>query len=123
MISNLAFVLYGVLQGSVLRMLLFLIYINELNYAIKSSKVHHFAGDANLLHFSKSITRLSKCVNLDMENLTDWLNAKKIFLSMQKTEVVIFKHQSKKIDSEVENGSIQKRLILLNILTLELAKI
>ena len=121
MISNVAFVLYGVLQGSVLHMLLFLIYINELNYAIKSSKVHHFAGDANLLHFSKSITRLNKCVNLDMENLTGWLNANKIFLNMQKTEVVIFKHQSKKIDSEVENGSIQ--LILLNILTLELAKI
>ena len=46
----------------------------------------------NLLHISKSITKL-KHVNLDMKNLTDWLNANKISLNVQKTELVIFKHQ------------------------------
>ena len=78
--SNLASVLYGVPQGSVLGPLLFLIYINDLNQAIKFCKVHHFADDTNLFHFSKSITKLNKYVNLDMKNLTVWLNANKISL-------------------------------------------
>ena len=100
--SNLASVLYGVPQGSVLGPLLFLIYINDLNQAIKFCKVHHFADDTNLLHFSKSMTKLNKYVNLDMKNLTDWLNANKISLNVPKTELVILKHQRKKIDSEVK---------------------
>ena len=45
--------------------------------------------DTNLLHFSKYI-------NLDMKNLSDWLNANKISLNVKKTELVIFKHKKKK---------------------------
>ena len=33
---------------------------------------------------------------------TDWLNANKISLNVQKAELVIFEHQRKKIDSEVK---------------------
>ena len=83
-----------------------------MNQAIKFCKVHHFADDTNLLHFSKSITKLNKYVNLDMKNLTDWLNANKISLNVQKTELVIFKHQRKKLDSEV-NVKLNRRQLFL----------
>ena len=53
--SNLADVKFGVLQGSGLGLLLFLVYINDLNQTLKFCKVHHFADDANLIHFSKSV--------------------------------------------------------------------
>ena len=45
-----------------------------------------------------------------MKNLTVWLNANKISLNVQKTELVIFKHQRKKIDSEVRIKLSRKRL-------------
>ena len=96
-------VFYGVSKGSVFAPLLFLIYISDLNLPIKVCKAHHFVNEKNLLHFSKSITKLNKCVNCDMEDLTDWLTANKISLNMQKTELVFFEHQRKKIDSEVKN--------------------
>ena len=101
--------MYGVRQGSVLDLLLFLIDINDLNQAIKFCKVHHFADDTNL-HFGKSMIKLNKYVNLDMKNLTDWLNANKISLNVQKTELVIFKHQRKNLDGEVKIKLNRKRL-------------
>ena len=70
--------------------------------AIKFCKVQHFADDTDILHFSKSITKLNKYVNLDMKNLTVWLNANKISLNVQKTELVILKHERKNVDSEVK---------------------
>ena len=80
-----------------------------MNQAIKFYTDHYFADERNLLNLTKSITKLNKYVNLDMKNLTAWLNANKIPLNVSKTELVIFKHQRKKT-SEVKIKHSRKRL-------------
>ena len=82
--SSLAVINCGVPQGSVLGPLLFLLYINDLNQAIKFCKVHHFADDTNLLCHSNSIKKLNKLVNADLKHLVNWLNANKISLNVKK---------------------------------------
>ena len=81
----------GVPQGSDLGPLLFLLDINNLNLAIKHCKVHHFADDTNLLYTDNSIKKLNKFLNKDLKNLTNWLNANKITLNFDKTEMILFK--------------------------------
>ena len=90
--------------------LLFLTHMNDLNQAIKFCKIHHFADDTKLLNFGTFIVKLNTYVNLDLKKLTACLNANKISLNVQKTDLVIFKLQRKKIDSEVKIKLSRKRL-------------
>ena len=100
--SDHAMLKHGFPQGSVLGPILFLIYINDLSHAIKYCEVHHFADDTNLLHFNSSAKKLNRLVNLDMKHLSVWLNANKISLNVQKTELVIFKQKRKILDHKIK---------------------
>ena len=101
--SGLAAVNCGVPEGSVLGPLLFLLYINDLNRAIKFCKVHHFADDTYLSCPSNSIKKLNKLVN--------WLNANEISVTVnKKTKMVIFKSKQKKFEGDLKVRLCGKRL-------------
>ena len=100
--SGLAAINCVVPQGFVQGPLLFLLYINDLNQAIKFCKVHHFADDTNLLSLSNAIKKLNKLVNADLKHLLNWLNANKISLDVKKTEMVISKSKQKKPEGDLK---------------------
>ena len=82
--SGLAAINCGIPEGSVLGPFLFLLYITDLNQAIKFCKVHYIADDTNLLCLSNSTRKLNKLVNADVKHLVNWLNANKILLHAKK---------------------------------------
>ena len=94
--SDNALIEFGVPQGSVLGPLLFLIYINDLNQAIKFSRVHHFADDTNLLLVDNSLKKINKHINHDLKLLTTWLRANRISLNTSKTKILLFRPKSKR---------------------------
>ena len=83
--SNIATMKFGVPQGSVLGPLLFIVYINDLNSAIKYCSTRHFADDTNLLITNKNLKQLKKQMNFDLRNLNNWLKANKISLNASKS--------------------------------------
>ena len=70
--------------GSVLGLFLFLLYIINLNQAIKFWKVHHLTKDTNLLCLSNYIKDLNKQVNVDLRHLVNWLNTNKFTFNGKK---------------------------------------
>ena len=112
--SNVNAIYCSVPQGSILGPLLFLIYINDLHFAIKYCKVHHFADDTNLLSFNNSVKKINKQVGRDLKYLLNWLNANNIFLNFSKTEVVLFKSVKKQTEATLKLKLNGKRLYTTN---------
>ena len=82
--SSVKEILAGVPQGSILGPLLFLIYINDLHKSIRFSKTYHFADDTSIIQSKPSLERLSKQVNNDLSNLSNWLRTNKLSLNVKK---------------------------------------
>ena len=74
-ISSIKQPLTGVPQRSVLGPLLFLIYINDLHKSIRFSKTYHCADDTNIIQSKQMLERLSKQVNKELSNLSNWLRS------------------------------------------------
>ena len=91
----------GVPQGSILGPLLFLIYINDMQLSVEHSTIYHFADDTNLLHSCKSLKVLRKRVNKDMQLLYEWLCANRLSLNAGKTEFIVFRPATHKLDERL----------------------
>ena len=86
--------LTGIPQGSVLGPLLFLLYMNDLHNSVRYVKTYHFADDTSVILSSTSLEILSKRINKDLFNLSNWLKANKLSLNVKKTELVIFRSKN-----------------------------
>lgn len=80
----------GVLQGSILGPLLFIIYINDLCDIPCSPKLIMYADDTNIFFSGTSILELEHHVNKYLHQLSGWLSVNKLQLNVSKTKYIVF---------------------------------
>ena len=97
-------------QGSVVGLLLFLIYTNDLLSYLKYSKAYHFADNTNITLSDSLPETLTQRMNYDLRKLSMWLRANKLSLHTEKTKLVVFRRQNTKLNNSFKIQLDVKRL-------------
>ena len=82
----------GVLQGSILGPLLFLLFFNDITDVVKHSKVIKYADDTVLYVADKQTQSISAKLDEDMELIASWLKENELVINLKKgkTESLLF---------------------------------
>ena len=84
----------GVPQGSILGLLLVLVYINDLPSCLQHSTARMYVDDTNITTTGKSIKEIVIGAKADLENIRIWLKANKLTINVTKTEYMFIASDS-----------------------------
>ena len=90
----------GVPQGSILGLLLFLVYVNDLAKVCKKTSPFLFADDTNLFKSGTDLVQIIRETNKELEDFL-WQKVNKLSLNIKKTHYIVF--TTKKIGSVTLN--------------------
>ena len=88
--SGIAQVRCGVPQGSILGLLLFILYMNDFNYISNLLKIVMFADDTNLFLTGKDCLEIESLFNRELRCISEWFTSNRLSLNVSKTLYLCF---------------------------------
>ena len=122
-LSDMRYIETGVPQESVLGPLLFSIYINDLPSCSDMFKMIMYADDTNLLCDFSNDHDIETLLNNELCKITDWLQANKLSLNVNKTKFMVFHSDRRRVVYPVLsiNNTIIERVDTFNFLGLRIS--
>jgi hypothetical protein len=99
----------GVPQGTVLGPILFLVYVNSIERALKNCRIKMFADDTVIYVSGKNMSEMVLKMNEDLKNYSDTLKSRKLSLNIDKTVYQIIKPKNKCLQEENMSVEIDNR--------------
>ena len=96
---------YSVPHGSVLGLLLFLLYTDDLESVIKLGYHHLYADDTIIITSHENLDILISPVETELSHIDLWLKNNKMPINTDKTETILFGNHSqlKKVENKAVN--------------------
>ena len=110
----------GVLQGSMLGSVHFLLYINDMNISSNQIRFVHFVDYTTVFASNSDINNVHATVNRELVGVDNWLKANRLSLNVNKTSHMIIYNQKNAIDIRIQDSILTKVSILSNSLALHL---
>ncbi len=80
----------GVPQGSILGLMLFLAYVNDLSRYLGDCRTSLYADDTAVYCSSNSYVEIILSLRIEASNIIQWLRANKLTLNVSKTKFMVF---------------------------------
>ena len=90
----------GVPQRSTLGPLIFILYINDLRFALKDAIASHFADDTCIPYASNKLKSIETVLNCDLKSISDWLKANRLSLNVDKYKLLMFKSKQRMLNND-----------------------
>ena len=98
----------GVLQGSVLGRVLFLLYINDMHRSSDQLHFVHFADDTTVFASDSDINSVHASVNRELVGVDNWLMTNRHSLNVSKTSYMIISKQKNASDIKIRETILTK---------------